>query len=452
MEQSLRSPARCRHRGFRVEAFGRTAVLRQRVRCSTWDSVGPRDAIGLSVRAMNSNTRWMSTLCLAGGIAVSATTHAELKPIIDARLRFESVEQDGIAPTAEALTLRARLGFESGKVAGTALLAEGEFVWPIDEDYNSTINGNTAYPVIADPRSTEVNRLQMTNTTLPGTTLTVGRQRIVLDDQRFLGNVGWRQNEQTFDAVRLVNKSVPHLTLDVTWLDQVNRVFGRDSLQGRYYGDSVLANASYETAPGKLTAFAYRIAIDPLAGVPGAVRDASQTFGFRFAGSRPVDAVKLSYVGSYATQKETARNPLSFDLDYYLGEINAGYGPCTLGAGVEILEGDGSKGFTTPLATLHKFQGWADKFLVTPADGIDDRYLTAGISRQRSAALQRVSILASYHKYSAERGSMRYGSEADLQAQAQGRRLTGSLKFARYEADRLLTDTTKWWLEIEYIW
>jgi hypothetical protein len=401
---------------------------------------------------MKSDVSGMRALCLVIGVAVCATSHAELKPILDTRLRLESVDQDGVAQTAEAVTLRGRLGFESGKFAGTALLAEGEFVRPIDADYNSTVNGNTAYPVIADPRSAEVNRLQLTNTTLPGTTVTLGRQRIVLDDQRFVGNVGWRQNEQTFDAIRIANKSVSHLTLDVTYLDQVNRVFGRESVQGRFYGDSVLANASYEMAPGKLTASAYRIAIDPIAGVPGAVRDASQTFGVRFAGSHPLDAVMLSYVASYATQQETARNPLSFDLDYYLGEINAAYGLYRMGAGVEVLQGNGSRGFTTPLATLHMFQGWADKFLATPADGIDDRYVTAGISRQRWAALDLFSIVGSYHRYSAEHGSMRYGSEADLQAQAKWRRVSGSLKYAHYEADRLLTDTTKWWLQIEYIW
>jgi len=250
----------------------------------------------------------------------------------------------------------------------------------------------------------------------------------------------------------VVNKSVPHLILDVTYLDQVNRVFGRDSPQGRYYGDSVLANASYELARDKLTAFAYRVDIEPLAGVPGAVRDASQTVGLRVAGTRPIDAVKLSYVASYATQQETADNPSSFDLDYYLAELNAAYGQYTLGAGVELLEGDGAKGFTTPLATLHRFQGWADKFLATPPDGIDDRYLTAAVSRQRWAALDTVSLVATYHRYSAERGSLRYGSEVDVQAQAKWRRLTGALKYAHYRADRLLTDTAKWWLQIEYVW
>ena len=389
---------------------------------------------------------------MAQAQSVTGAFVADAKPIADARLRYEGVEQDGMAPTAEALTLRGRLGFESGKIAGTALLAEGEFIRPLVEDYNSTNNGHAAYPVVADPRSSELNRLQLTNTSLPLTTVTVGRQRIVLDDHRFVGNVGWRQNEQTFDALRIVNRSVPHLTLDLTWLNQVNRVFGRDSAQGRYYGDSVLANASYEMARGKLTGFAYRIDIEPLPGVPNAVRDASQTFGLRYTGAHTFDAVNLSYVASYATQQEAARNPLSFDLDYYLGEINAGYGPYSFGAGVELLEGNGSKGFTTPLATLHRFQGWADKFLVTPADGIDDRYLTAGVSRRQWAALELVSVVASYHRYTAERGSLRYGSEADLQAQATWRRLTATLKYAAYRADRLLTDTTKWWLQVEYIW
>ncbi|HJY42846.1 MAG TPA: hypothetical protein VJ303_16450 [Steroidobacteraceae bacterium] len=400
---------------------------------------------------MNTSMRLMSALCLAAGIAVCGIARAELKPIVDSRLRYEDVEQDGVAQTAEALTLRARLGFETGKVAGTSLLAEGELVRPLEEDYNSTTNGRTTYPVIADPRSSEVNRLQLTNTSLPGTSVTVGRQRIVLDDHRFVGNVGWRQNEQTFDAVRFVNQSLSHLTVDVTYLDQVNRVFGRDSIQGRYYGDSLLANVSYDITPGKLTVFAYRVAIDPLAGVPGAVRDASQTYGLRFAGTRAVNAVKLSYLASYATQQQAARNPLSFDLDYYLGEVSAAHGAYSFGAGVEILEGDGAKGFTTPLATLHRFQGWADKFLVTPADGIDDRYLTAGFSRQW-AALALLSVGASYHRYSAQRGSLRYGSEADLQAQAKWRRLTGTLKYADYQSDRLLTDTTKWWLQVEYVW
>ncbi len=73
-----------------------------------------------------------------------------------------------------------------------------------------------AYPVVADEEAYEINRFQFTNTSLPGTTLTLGRQRILLDDQRFIGNSGWRQNEQTFDAFRMVNRTVTNLVLDAT--------------------------------------------------------------------------------------------------------------------------------------------------------------------------------------------------------------------------------------------
>src|SRR5690606_38597621 len=166
---------------------------------------------------------------------------AATRLLLDTRLRFEGVDQDGLPNDAEALTWRARLGFETGKLWNTSLLAEGDFIWPLTTDYNSTTNGRTAYPVVADPETYEVNRLQLTNTSIPMTVVTVGRQRITLDDHRFVGDVGWRQNDQTFDSLRVVNTSLPNTTFDVSYVSQVNRVFGKDSLQGRYEGDSVLA-------------------------------------------------------------------------------------------------------------------------------------------------------------------------------------------------------------------
>jgi hypothetical protein len=374
------------------------------------------------------------------------------KPILDTRLRFEGVDQEPMTSDAEAATLRARIGFETGKAWNTALLAEGELVWPLQSDYNSTTNGRTEYPVVADPESYEVNRLQLTNTSLPMTMLTAGRQRIVLDDHRFVGNVGWRQNEQTFDSVRAVNKSLRNTVLDVAYVSQVNRVFGKDSPQGRYEGDSVIANLSYQTPLGKITGFGYWLDFEPIADIPAAVRDASETFGVRFAGERPFGAFKLAYIASYATQTEYADNPLRFDLDYRYAELTGHLGAYSLGVGVELLEGDGVKGFTTPLATLHRFQGWADKFLTTPVDGVDDRYVNAGLSFNKVGPLDAVSALASYHVYEAQRGALDYGSEIDAQLQARWGRYTALLKYADYRADRLFTDTTKLWVQVEYVW
>ena len=384
------------------------------------------------------------------------TALSSTKLILDTRLRTEDVDQAGIANDANATTLRARLGFETGKVWGTSLLVEGEAVVPLEDDYrpDPMVPDMVTYPVVADPESYEFNRVQLVNTSIPGTTLTLGRQRILLDDQRFVGNVGWRQNEQTFDAFRIVNKSIKNLVLDATYLDKVNRVFGEDSPQGDYEGDSALLNASYQTKAGKITGFGYLLEFDAIPGVPAAVRDSTSTYGLRFAGEAPVGKVKLAYIASWATQSDYADNPLSFDLDYVLAEVTASYKQFGLGAGMEVLDGNGAKGFTTPLATLHKFQGWADKFLATPANGIEDTYVNVVANLKALGGLDTLGVVLSYHDYEAEHVSADYGSEWNASIAAKVKKVSFMLKYADYQEGVLASarDTEKFWMQVEFVW
>jgi hypothetical protein len=380
----------------------------------------------------------------------------ETKPLIDTRLRMEDVDQTPLAEDAHAITFRARLGFETGKAWNTSLLAEGEAVIPLRNDYriDPTIPKKTTFPVVADAETYEINRLQLTNTSLPGTTLTLGRQRINLDDQRFVGAVGWRQNEQTFDAFRVVNKSITNLTLDATYLNQVNRVFGKDSPQGRYHGDSALLNAGYQTKVGKITAFGYLLEFENIVGVAGAVRDSSSTYGLRFAGETPAGKIKLGYSASYATQTDYADNPLDFDLDYFMGELTATFRQYSVGAGIENLEGNGAKGFTTPLATLHKFNGWADKFLATPANGLEDKYVNVGAAFKGVGPLDTLGFVLSFHDYDAEAISADYGDELNVSVAAKIKRVNLMLKYADFRQGTLATarDTEKLWAQVEFIW
>lgn len=389
-----------------------------------------------------------SCCALAGaqgfGPAVSAAR--ETKPIIDFRLRSESVDQTGINEEARALTLRGRLGFETGKAWNTSLLAEADLVWPLDTDYNSTTNGHTAYPVVVDPETYEINRLQLTNTSIPNTTVIAGRQRLIFDDHRFVANVGWRQNEQTYDSLHVINRSIPNVTLDVAYVTQVNRVFSKESPVGRYEGDNYFFNASWQSKVGKLTGFLY------LTDFEEAPTDSTQTVGVRFAGERALRKIKLAYAVSFAIQEDRADNPLNYSANYSFAELTGTLRQYSLGVGYEVLEGDGVKGFSTPLATLHKFQGWADKFLTTPADGIEDRYVTVGYTKKGVGFLDTVSASAAWHDFEAERTSVDYGTELNLQLQAKYRRFSGALKYADYRADRFATDTRKWWAQIEFIW
>ncbi len=163
-----------------------------------------------------------TTILFSAGIALAATpapapapevksdfTKAltEGKILFDARYRYEYVDQDGLANNADAHTVRTRLGYETGKFYNFSALLELEDVTGLGgEDYNDTINGKTTYPVVADPEDTNINRALISYTGLPQTNLSFGRQTINLDNQRFVGAVGWRQNDQTFDAIRLKNQ------------------------------------------------------------------------------------------------------------------------------------------------------------------------------------------------------------------------------------------------------
>lgn len=422
------------------------------------NSWGQRRGFGLGMALA------MAAPCTAGAVdfGVLGGAISESKPIVDARLRFEHVDQTPLPEEAEAETFRLRLGFETGKAWNTSFLAEGEVIRHLGGNYrNDTSRAlNTAYPVVPAPESEEINRLQLTNTSLPGTTVTLGRQRIALDDQRFIGGVAWRQNEQTYDAVRIVNKPLAALTLDATYLNQVNRIFGRESPQGRYHGDGVLANAAYQFGVGKLSAFGYWLDFDHLSGVPVAmdpVRVSNETFGARFAGERPLSKIKVGYAVTYATQSDYGSNPLNFDLDYHHVELTGTYRQFSVTLAQEVMEGNGTVGFATPLSTLHRFHGFADKFLTTPVNGIDDKYVSFGYTAKGVALLDTLAATVVYRDFESERLSQDLGDEVDLQLQGKYQRFVGLIKVAMYEAHEGRTpaayqDTTKFWAQLEYVW
>ena len=405
---------------------------------------------------MTMHSRFKRQLVLASSLAVTmagvSTAHAsefgiavaQTKPILDLRLRYETVDQANFANDADALTLRVRAGFETGKAWDTSFLAEFDWVESIIGNYNSTTNGKTSYPVVADPEVVELNRLQLTNTSLPQTTITLGRQRINLDDQRFVGNVGWRQNEQTFDGVRMVNKSIPKLTVDLTYLIQVNRIFGDESAQGRFNGDTFLANAGYDLGFGTLSVFGYWL---DLKESPG---NSSQTIGARFAGKKVFSGVTFNYAASVANQTDWKNNPIDYDVMYYLAEGSATYAGFMGGGGWESLGGNGVKGFSTPLATLHKFQGWADLFLTTPAGGIVDTYAKAGYTIKNVGPFSSIALLGFHHWFDSENGPANLGKEFDISLTAAYEKFEFTVKYADYNADTFGVDTRKLWFQVDY--
>ena len=399
------------------------------------DRFGFRCAVAVGVGA---------SVAPAYGADTFADALREGDAIIDVRARYESVDQGGFAEEAEALTNRLRAGFQTAPLKGTAFLAEGVIVDDLVDDYNSTTNGNAQYPVVADPADfAAINRLAIINKSLDRTTLTFGRQRIIHDDQRFVGNVGWRQNEQTFDALRAQWGSTKIKT-DLTYARQVNRVFGPDSPQGKWEGDVVLANFAYTLPIGTLSLFDYYLDID------GVAAASTNTTGLKLAGSKPLGKLTSTYALAFAQQGETGLNPADVDADYGLIEGGLNFAKVGVGLGYELLGGNGTTAFQTPLATLHAFQGWADKFLTTPAAGIEDTYLRLSYPIGKKGKFTSLAATAVFHDYNADAGSLHYGEELDLQFVARTERMAFTAKYADYRADGLLTDTDKLWLSFDY--
>lgn len=397
----------------------------------------------------------LTLFAVAAGISVSTPAFAqEVKPLLDARLRWENVAQEGLERQADGMTFRLRAGAQLTS-GDWSLLAEGEGTAAPVERYDSGVNGKTSFPIVADPENIELNRLQVQFHGLTKTLVTVGRQRINIEDQRFVGSSGWRQNEQTFDAVRLEYGDAKGVRADLTFSWSVRTIWGidgRDARQQAIGGNNVFATVSHPTPVGTLSGFAFLVDQDETA-VQG-FRLSSQSYGVRLAGGRDLSATaKLNYTLSYASQSDWHRNPNNYRADYWLGDIGVEFGAAKLGIGHERLgadEGLPLTSFQTPLATLHKFQGWADKFLTTPPNGIRDWYGSAGYGWKKMAGLDAINATLAYHRFKSDRLGLHYGNEWDMMLSARKSRWTATAKLASYNADEFATDTRKFWLQLEW--
>ena len=387
------------------------------------------------------------------GLLPTAVAHAEtapqpITPYADIRDRLELVDQAGLPENAAASTLRLRAGVKTAEWNGFSALVEGEAIAVIGSaSYNDTVNGKSAYPVVADPSDVLLNQAWLRWKPVKQVELTGGRQAINLDNQRWVGSVGWRQNDQTLDAVRATIRPVAGLAVDYLYAWRVNRVFGPDSPQGIWRDTAIhAARAGYTIKHvGTLSAYGYWL------DTPSSPASSSRTLGVRMAGERPVGkSIRLLYAAEFARQHDYGANPRRFALDYLLLEPGVAAGPVSVRLGYERLEGDGTSALQTPLATLHAFNGWADKFLTTPANGLRDAYVDASFKVPGSGPLKGLLLRAAWHDYNATRGGIDYGQEWNaLASYPVGKRVTLTAKLARYEARAFATDTTKAWFSIE---
>lgn len=378
------------------------------------------------------------------------------------KARYEYVDDESnTRDKANAYTVRGTLGFEAALlgVDGLSLKVDGTTVQTLGrtkyEDASSA--ANTRYDRVADPEQTRFTQGYL-QYKLGATTLKAGRQITNLDNQRFIGSVDWRQMPQSLDALSLTNTSIPGLNLYGAYVYSYATVFKEPTWDSQ----SVILNGSYKVNDMlKITAYDYMLSLEKN-------QFAADTYGVSLTGDIPAGPVKIAYHGEYAKQTDSTFDTTTTNIEgksdayYYNAEATVSMMGVSLGVGQEFLSGttdegmgsDGKTKFQTPLATLHKFNGTADKFLTTPMGGLVDTYYTLGYNAGGYG-----SALATYHTFETDvdmGGKSDLGSELDLQyanAIPGIKGLNGLLKAAFYDGGNVNTftkDKSIVWIQLGY--
>ena len=362
------------------------------------------------------------------------------------RYRMEQVERADFARQALAATARLRLGADLPIHSHWHLFAQAEAVLPLNDRFNSGANGQLNYPAIADASAVEWDQLGLAWRSNSANAI-IGRQQISFDNQRFIGNVGWRQNEQTFDSTLLAITPNAFLSLHYGWLDRVHRVAGDraiERLARERNLDSHLVHATLNTRGGPLAMYFYGLKDQDVAAA------SSQSWGIRWTPSTATEGWHWGASMEAAQQRQYGNNPSRFRHGYHLLEASTGVESWNLRLGWERLAGNGEHAFQTPLATLHAFNGWADVFASTPKTGLNDRYLSVNGACPFSQCAG-IDWTLAWHRFDPTGAGASYGREWNAAVSRKlGHGWSVLLKFADYRAQALGPDTRKLWLQLEW--
>ena len=306
------------------------------------------------------------------------------------------------------------------------------------DDYNSTVNRETRYPIVADPDGFDLNQLFLRYGT-ENFHATIGRQRINHGSQRIVGGVAWRQNEQTFDALRIRREG--RLNFDYAYVWQVNRIFGPDEgvQPPTWDSNSHFFRAAFNPVENQaIDVYAYLMEFKNDNGPD----NSNATWGASYNGKLPF--IELS--AAFARQKDWGDNPASYDATLLLVDARVDIKVFDFKLGYQQLGGDGiDHAFRTPLATLHKWQGWTDKFLATPPGGVTDSWFAV------SKRILGADVMLAYHDFRLEERDVDAGRELGATViYTPIKKLDMQFKMARYWADEYASDTTKIWAMVSW--
>lgn len=356
---------------------------------------------------------------------------------VETRARYEFAEANESGLAGQALTIRVRPSLEFAVSPQLSVLGEVEAIASLLPDQRNGFLTGMGRPGIADAETFELNRLQIVWATSERLSFALGRQRISLDDERFIGIVDFRQNQQTYDAItaawQLPNKAL----LQAGYIWRVGRILGPDQPGGVFDSESFYANLAVPVPIGQVSLYHYDLDLDDRIGS----RTRLRTTGVNWRGRTFTRDFGLFWDLAFARQNNGSRAP-----DYLRAGASIERGDLGILLRLERLGSDQGTAFQTPLATLHRFQGAVDLFLVTPALGVRDIEARATWRIGSLGPVRATSFALQYNRFDPATGRGRLGQEwgGEIAGTLAATRL--SLAAAHYRADAFAADTTRVWI------
>ncbi len=375
----------------------------------------------------NSGNTSKQRLLLFGALSLFSTHNTALAKEstpheVDFSTRARYADLQSGNETGEAASILFRVGATSRWNESLSSYLEVDSVLTALENHHSDGVRFNGKPVIPDSEGTEINQAWLT-LSHNQTQAKVGRQAITHDHQRFIGTNSFWQNDQTFDALNIRHEFLNASHASYTYITNVNRIFGDDADE-RLHPTDINYSAFSGARPAALlgdhehhthlarTEFkewdhiqwvTYGYFIDNHDAKPVT----NNTIGTRLTLNYQHDVLKYKMELEAASQKrpEIEGKP---SYDYHNLNLTAGYQSFDITLKHERLSADGQNSFTTPLASLHDFHGWADKFSNAPRTGLADTSLKLKYRHSPWKFDMR------YHRFSATENSTQYGGEIDV--------------------------------------
>jgi hypothetical protein len=406
----------------------------------------------------------------------------EGKAMTSFRLRYENVQQDGNGTTpipaplldANALTLRSLIGWQSSPFHNFSVAAQIINVSKLNDHFNdgtsfSAINAASnqpdklGYAKVVDPDQTNINQAYVDWTGIKNTKFRLGRQQTNLDNVRFIGDIGFRQVMQVFDGISVTNKTIPDTNVYLAHFESLNQI----NTRYRTAGALDIANVKYSISPTEgITGYGYFSKFDDLgwgnawfgAANIGTKNQSNKTLGIRLDGIHPFNPnLRALYTAEYAKQTDYSGGDARIDAHYY--KLGGGVGIDAFNIRLDqenLSSNNGVYAFQTPFGTNHLFQGWVDKFLATPKDGIKDTFVTATYRLDDFLFFVDYHLINSDKDFSQVGGGNKYGKEWNAAVTYNvNSNIVTKLEYGKFkESDQYLAarirDTEKLWLTAMY--